>query len=266
MGIELAKKTYEQYGWITHVRPMIIGALIADILSPERRTIIENSSSLKFYVDPLNNLGSSLLKYQVYESETEAIIRGHLFKGESFLDVGANEGYFSVLAASIVGAAGYVASVEPQSRLCDIIRINLALNGAKGNIFNAALGGAKDEYCHLHLYPSLNTGASGVFRKPRLYRKSETAIFADPLDVLGNQSSLACVKVDVEGYEGAVVKSLLPLLQGGQIRTLLIDYHDSILQAFGINPVAIERAILDSGMSLEISSSHYSGYRLYIRK
>lgn len=265
MGIESARKTYKKYGWTTRIRPMILGALAADLFAPERRTIIETLSDLKFYADPLNNLGSNLLKYRVYESDTETIIREHLFAGENFLDVGANEGYFSVLAASIVGAGGYVASIEPQSRLCDIIRINLALNGMSGTIFNAAFGGAKSDHCYLNLYPSLNTGASSVFRKPRLYRRRELASFADPLEVLGSEGSFAFVKVDVEGYEGAVVKSLLPLLQSEKIRTLLIDYHASILQSAGIDPVSIERTILDSGMSLERSSGHYSGYRLYFR-
>lgn len=244
---------------------MIIGDFVADLLAPERRTIIETISGLKFYADPLSNFGLDLVRTQRYEEETEQIIREHLSQHESFLDVGANEGYFSVLAASLVGPEGYVAAVEPQSRLCDIIRINLALNGAQGSIFNAALGGANGEHYHLHLYPSLNTGASGALRKPRLYRRKERATFADPLAMLGNQSSFAFVKVDVEGYEGAVIKSLLPLLQGGKIRTLLIDYHASILQSADIDPRAIERTILDSGMSLEGIPTAYSGYRLYIR-
>ena len=244
---------------------MLIGAFVAEVLAPERRTIIETSSGLKFYADPLSNFGSNLVKMRVYEKETEQIIREHLFEHESFLDVGANEGYFSVLAASIIGSDGYVAAVEPQSRLCEIIKINLALNGMKGNLFNAALGGAKGDRCHLHLYPSLNTGASSMLKKPRFYRKRETAIFADPLELLGRQGSFAFVKVDVEGYEGEVVKALQPLLQSGRIRTLFIDYHASILHAFGIDPAAIERTILRSGMSLEGKPAGYSGYRLYLR-
>ncbi len=266
MGIESAQRTYEQYRWTTRVRPMVVGAFVANLLASERRTIVEASSGLKYYVDPLSNLGCSLVKTRRYEAETEEMIREHLTQKESFLDVGANEGYFSVLAASIVGPSGYVAAVEPQSRLCDIIRINFGLNGTTGTVLNAALGGVKGEHCQLNLYPSLNTGASSIFRKPRLYRRIETAAFADPLEILGSHSSFAFVKIDVEGYESEVVASLQPLLQSGRIRTLLIDYHASILHAEGIDPRAIERTILDSGMFLKSGSAEYSGYRLYLKK
>jgi FkbM family methyltransferase len=189
-----------------------------------------------------------------------------LKKFSSFLDVGANEGYFSVLASTIVGTQGYVAAIEPQSKLCEIIRINTALNGAEVEIFNAAFGGAKGDTCELNLYPSLNTGAASVVRSLRFYRRVESANFVDPVEILGGRDSFAFVKVDVEGYEREVVKSLLPLLQGGRIRMLLLDYHAPILHANGIDPSAIEKTIFNSGMSLKEEPTEYSGYRLYSRK
>lgn len=136
---------------------MAMGAFLADTLAPDRRTIVSTKMGLRFYVDPLSNLGEALVSRGEYEPETEQMFREVLRPGNSFLDVGANEGYFTALAASLVGHTGYVAAVEPQGKLCDIIDINVSLNGGKANVVHGALGGVKGQPCELFLFPSLIT-------------------------------------------------------------------------------------------------------------
>lgn len=263
MSLERARNLQRRLGWVDRVRPMVVGAFLADLLAPERRTIIENASGLRYFVDPLSNLGRTLVLDSRMEAETEQILREYLFAGASFLDVGANEGYFTAMGAMIVGPTGYVAAVEPQSRLCEIIEINLGLNGVRGNIFKGALGGSKGEQAELHLSPALNTGASSLTMRISFSHRSETVNFVDPELLLSGRSEFALVKVDVEGFEDKVVQSLLLLLQRGQIRVLLLDYHESILQAKGVAPQTIEDALLGAGMVLQSKPEGFNGYRLY---
>jgi FkbM family methyltransferase len=49
----------------------------------------------------------------IYEPEKVAAFREHLRPGMTFVDVGANKGDFTLLAASLVGPSGRVISVEP---------------------------------------------------------------------------------------------------------------------------------------------------------
>jgi FkbM family methyltransferase len=265
MSIERARTLHQRLGWVNCVRPMVVGAFFADLLAPERRTIVETDAGAKYFIDPLSNFGKSLIEDGRYEPETEHVLRDLLAEHDSFLDVGANEGYFSVFAASIVGPRGYVASVEPQSRLSEIIRINLALNGMQENIFQGALGGPKGASQQLYLSPSLNTGFSNLSVRPRFSRRSETVNFIDPTEVFGGRDTFALVKVDVEGFESEVVDSLLPFIEQGKIQALVVDYHASTLQARRIEPTAIEYKILGGGMSLNRSPEGFSGYRLYIK-
>lgn len=239
---------------------MVVAAFLADLLAPERRTIVTTNSGLRFYVDPLSNLGETLIRDEEYEPDTEQMLRSLLKPGSSFLDVGANEGYFTALAATLVGEKGRVIAVEPQGKLCDVIRINVALNGEKATVVHGAMGGSGE--CELFLYPSLNTGAASIVRKPRLYRRMEKSPFINPFDLTGGQS-FDVVKVDVEGFEGSVIGSLEPLLRAGNVKTLLLDYHGPILAANGVNPSDIEAIVLGSGMSLDGHYSEYQGYRLY---
>lgn len=52
-----------------------------------------------------------------YEPQETALVRSILRPGMNFVDVGANWGYFTLLAASLVGERGRVLSLEPDPRL-----------------------------------------------------------------------------------------------------------------------------------------------------
>jgi FkbM family methyltransferase len=63
------------------------------------------------------------------ETDVDDYIRGHLHPGDAFVDVGANAGYYSVVAAKIVGPRGSVLAVEPVPQTFELLRENLTLNG-----------------------------------------------------------------------------------------------------------------------------------------
>jgi len=56
------------------------------------------------------------------------VVKSCLPPGGIFIDLGANEGYFSVIGSKLVGMAGRVLAFEPQSRLQPVINRNSTLN------------------------------------------------------------------------------------------------------------------------------------------
>ena len=64
-----------------------------------------------------------------YEPQETALLKMMLRPGMTFVDVGANWGYFSLAAAHLVGLAGRVVSVEADPRACRTLRANFARNG-----------------------------------------------------------------------------------------------------------------------------------------
>lgn len=242
---------------------MSLGALFANMLSPERRTLVETNAGLRLYADPLNQLGQSLVANGNYETDTEQTLLTYLKPGDAFLDVGANEGYFAAFAGLRVGPNGYVAAVEPQSRLAEIIQINAALNASPTRLFQGALGGSAGQSHVLFNSPVLNTGSSSLVRRPRLTRRHETVTFIDPQTLWNGREFFALAKVDVEGFEGEVIESLLPMMKNGQIKALTLDYHADVLKARGVDPTSIERGILGVGWKLIRAEEGYTGFRIY---
>jgi len=212
-------------------------------------------------------LGRSIIAEDTYERETVEIFNAELASGQVVLDIGANEGVFSSLCGKIVGPNGLVIAIEPQSRLRDIIEINLRINGIPNfKIYQAAIGGDETQKMKINLFPALNSGASSLLRQHKLSKKTEEISFVS-IDTILKDSKLTkidFIKIDVEGFEHLVIKQLLPYMQRGQVGKLLLDFHSSILQAFNINPQDIHNSIIASNMHVKIGDpKQLSSYILY---
>lgn len=245
-----------RWAWLCRVRPQPIGAILADLLvGRDRRRLLETPAGIKLYLDPFSLLGASLLQTGSYEPGTDAIFRKWIKPGFTVIDVGANEGFFSILASLLVGSEGRVVAIEPQLRCIEIMKRNLSENDI-GNcsIIEAALGNV-DAMADIQLMPAFNTGASSMVRNYRWTRQRQRVrtLTGVALSQQTGLSRLDFVKIDVEGYEvegyePEVVEGLLPLLNSGCIRLLLIDFHHSILKQRGIEAEDIRKRLIGAGM------------------
>jgi hypothetical protein len=101
---------FHRLGWLRRLRPQILATHLAKILRTQERFITSTSWGLELYLDPLSSLGSAFFQTGDYEPDTRSIMNTALKPGDTFVDIGANEGVFSCLAGSVI-------AVEPQSRL-----------------------------------------------------------------------------------------------------------------------------------------------------
>lgn len=74
-------------------------ALAADtLIGKDRRHLLETPAGIKLHLNPFGVLGATLFQAGRYEPGRDAIFREWMEPGFTVLDVGANEGYFSILA------------------------------------------------------------------------------------------------------------------------------------------------------------------------
>ncbi|HUS31299.1 MAG TPA: FkbM family methyltransferase, partial [Kofleriaceae bacterium] len=141
-------------------------------------------------------------------------IRGRLKPGDTFYDIGANVGFFSLLAAGIVGDSGSVYAFEPEPVTCDSIAKSAKVNGySRLHAVQCALSdheGEADFYCARDgTANSLVTEAPG--REKRYERKVTTRVTRlDNLVAEGtiDPRGLSLIKVDVEGAEARTVRGM----------------------------------------------------------
>lgn len=143
--------------------------------------------------------------------ETSLLLR-FLRPGDVFVDVGANIGYFSVLAASVVGAQGAVFAFEPDPNNYRLLRANAELNGFDDNI-NAVEVALSNTGGEGQLFLSEdNLGDHQVYVGDE-DRKSVSIEFHRGSDYLMTRlDQLDLLKIDTQGSEFQVIEGLMPLL------------------------------------------------------
>lgn len=143
----------------------------------------------------------------IYEEPTAHLIAQLLQPGSTFVDVGANIGFFSLLAARIVGEKGRVLAFEPGPSQRKRLLTNIALNGLKNlSVAEQALSDVS-EYVTLHLGPPNHSGISSL----RTISPDLPSIIVQSLrldDWWDETLPLHLVKLDVEGAEGKVLRGM----------------------------------------------------------
>lgn len=144
----------------------------------------------------------------------------HLQTGDTFLDVGAHFGYFSLLASAIVGPAGQVFAFEAAGSTFAILQQNVR----KSNNINAlhravaAKSGLVSFYEFPVLYSEYNAMNARQYVRQSWYarfRPVRREVQAQPLDHFVKEVNISpsMIKIDVEGAENQVIRGSQQLLQ-----------------------------------------------------
>ncbi|MEB3233083.1 MAG: FkbM family methyltransferase [Leptolyngbyaceae bacterium] len=75
------------------------------------------------------SLAPHLLMGGTWEPWVTQVFIDHIKEGMTVIDIGANLGYYTLIAASLVGESGHVYSFEVNQELCDLIYRNVTING-----------------------------------------------------------------------------------------------------------------------------------------
>lgn len=156
-------------------------------------------------------ISAKLLKDRCWEPyETELTLK-HLKPGDTYVDVGANIGYYSLIAAQRVGANGKVIAYEPDADNFALLKHNVDLNNlSQVQIFPYAL---YDQNTEGKLFLSDDN-----FGDHRIYaadnrRKSRAITLVNGNEHLSQYTNkIDFLKIDTQGAEFFVLKGLKPLI------------------------------------------------------
>jgi len=198
--------------------------------------------------------------FGVWEPQITAWISRCLAPGDTFVDVGANIGYYSLLASRLVGSSGKVVAIEASPKTFSELTHNLEINGVK-NV--RAVNLAASEYeGHVKVYRGHehNTGLTTLLDGQGF--ELECEVHALPLSrilSLEELNSARLIKIDVEGAEWSVVAGLgPPNSQGRPDLEILIEVNPDLLARQGKTPEALLRPFHDAGYHAYALENDYS--------
>jgi FkbM family methyltransferase len=176
------------------------------------------------------------------ENDVVEFIEANLKEGQTFIDVGAYVGVYSLLAARIVGHQGKVYAFEPDAAARDFCQRNLRMN----KVFNVdlmRLAISNRTGPRVMSYLPCSTGnrilddvcsseAMNVQGKPAIVEATTLDDFCAKTVLIPDM-----VKVDVEGHEVEVIEGGMQTLRSSKT-TLILEVHNRILHDRGIDPAA----------------------------
>lgn len=186
------------------------------------------SDGAHFHLNADNFVDRQIAFYDDFELEQRAKLFGAMAETgcDLFLDVGANIGYYSVLAAA-KGLATKVMAFEPDARNLDQFRRNIDLNGVgdRVEVVPKAVAGSSGTARFLP-GPAGSTGQSKLTAEVGERTQAVDCVALD--DAVQVRGQRVFVKIDIEGGELAAVDGMAGLIKGNRVYLQIECYRDRI--------------------------------------
>jgi FkbM family methyltransferase len=206
---------------------------------------------LRFECDVRSRMARDVFFTGTYEPPETMLIRRLVNPGGTFVDVGANWGYFTLMMAEHVGPTGRVVAVEADPRIFAILERNVALNDLPQVRLVHAAAAAESGLLSLNGFDENedNWGTSRIAggSGPADGSYEVTALSLDELLHESGVSTVDLIKIDIEGAEALALAGMSAGLRRGRYPRVLLELHPFTLVDYGTNPAAIIECLLEIG-------------------
>lgn len=158
-----------------------------------------------------------------------------------FIDVGANVGSYTILAASEVGAD--TISFEPIPETFEVLNRNIRLNDIKGKVKTYCAGlGAKEEVLKF-------TNSQDTLNHVAIDNNKETTeVPIKRLDKMVEIKHPTLAKIDVEGFESEVLKGMNLALENSNLKAMIIELN-GVSKRYGKRDDETHKKLLSYGFN-----------------
>jgi FkbM family methyltransferase len=182
-----------------------------------------------------------------HEPVTRRVLAGLLRPDSVFIDVGANVGYYTLLASGMVGSRGRVHAVECSSKNLVLLTDNVRKNNLQNVEIHAFAAASARGSVTLNVSP---VGLAWFPPSPRWPivpgRGSAVSVRAVPLDEI-IRSPIDVVKIDTDGADLDVLKGMKRILSENEHVSVIVEWSPPTLSDAGKDPLELPRWLQRSG-------------------
>lgn len=203
--------------------------IFKSIINIESNKVLANVYGEKMYCY-LDSKISPHIFSELFERREVKFVKYFLEEGDIFVDVGANIGLFSIVAAPVVGEKGDVVSFEPTPKLYKRLNQNKNVNGYS-NIHTYELGLYSTDGHETINVSNEGRNAWNSLEKTNMrgsYQEKEIETTTIDNFIVKNScvERAKLIKIDVEGAEFDIIKGGEKLFASKEAPTLLIEFAD----------------------------------------
>jgi len=193
-------------------------------------------------------------KNRIHEKATTEIFKKVVKERDIVIDAGANIGYFTLLAARLVGPTGKVFAFEPEPKNYYYLEKNIKLNNYNHVlIFQKAVsdrnGKTKLYICDYDTGHHTINKYDGIknYSKGRATKEKSIEIETITLDdfLKGRVNKIDVIKMDVEGAEALALAGMDRILKTNENLKMFIEFFPLLIEKMGNSPREFVRKLLE---------------------
>lgn len=193
---------------------------------------IGSAGEIPMFLNPADGVITRQILAGLFEpSETTAITES-LRPGDTFVDVGANVGYYTLIAARVVGSEGRVFAFEPDPEAAALLERSVLLNGFENVVLERKAVSNEPGSIRLYLAEK-NKGDHRIYptEEPRDFIEVEAVTLDDYF--ANDPGRIDFVKIDVQGADLAVLEGMSGLIEANPEILLSVEFWPFGLRGFG---------------------------------
>lgn len=192
-----------------------------------------------------------------YDEEARAFIEKIVKPGDVFMDIGANVGYYTLLASRLVGPGGKVIAIEPNPKVFAKLQRTLARNNIE-NVLALGIGLGKEKGV-LKLYFDSTGGHDTATMIPGSMTEfvQVEVLPLDDVTAAHQIEKISYLKIDVDGFEPDVFAGATNLLAGKKIDFIQSEFCDGGLRRNGSDPQTLHNLLTNAGFADAEGEPHF---------
>lgn len=191
-------------------------------------------------------VGEELQRAHEYEPHVAVAMREALHKCRTFVDVGANIGYFTALAARQIGPDGRVIAIEPLPRNVRLLLANVLLNNFT-NVRVLPFGASDKEGCITLMAIGSIASSRGLRAEDLTQVNALEFAYADTLDHIVGDAPVDVLKIDIDGFDHKALLGARGLLEAHHPQ-IFAEFAPALLREHsGIPPIQYLKYLIDCG-------------------
>ncbi|HHK74184.1 MAG TPA: FkbM family methyltransferase [Rhizobiales bacterium] len=250
------------------------------------RALTQTKWGHKVFVDTTDvSLTPHILLDGYWEMWITKALLSELKPGMTFVDIGSNLGYFSILGADAVGESGKVISFEANPEMHELTYRNLEINGFldRSECHNKAAF-SENTMLEFKLYEK-HKGSSSLYALDEAAAHFHDSLTTISVEAVTLDSALAgrkvdVIKMDAEGAEPAILSGARNLLADNPDIAIFMEFSPGFLPSMGESEAVLDMMTglgfsirrIDTDSSLvpvdkeELLSDVYRQFDLYLKR
>lgn len=203
-----------------------------------------------------------VLEKGIWEASETAVFLDSVAPGDVVVDIGANVGYYTLLASRRVGPEGRVYAFEPDPVSFGFLERNVRLNGFENVVLEQKAVSNENGKTMLFFDDAIREDSriykptTGVLAKVlgRSLARKQVEVEMVRLDDYfeGVEERVDFIKMDTQGAEGVIIEGLLGLAGRSPGLSMIVEFVPALLKDFGSDPAQLIANLDGLGVDIKL--------------